>query len=109
MGSGLAPSARPGTTVSLLILALMGLARPSTPLVLGEAVNRGCPRQALGCPVRFLWTRCMAWILVGFERFAAFETPTGGHAMLHQNSVFHGLLKYVPWNRLEQIVEMHGA
>jgi len=29
--------------------------------------------------------------------------------MLHQNSVFHGLLKYVPWNRLEQIVEMHGA
>jgi IS4 transposase len=51
----------------------------------------------------------MAWILVGFERFAAFETRTGGHAMLHQNSVFHSLLKHVPWNRLEQLVENYGA
>lgn len=29
--------------------------------------------------------------------------------MLHQNSVFHGLLKYVPWHKLEQITERHGA
>jgi IS4 transposase len=51
----------------------------------------------------------MAWILVGFERLAAFETHTGAHAMLHQNSVFHDLLKHVPWRRLEQVVENHGA
>jgi IS4 transposase len=51
----------------------------------------------------------MAWILVGFERFAAFETRTGAHAMLHQNSVFHSLLKHVPWNGLEQVVEKYGA
>jgi len=51
----------------------------------------------------------MTWILVGFERFAAFETHTGAHAMLHQNSVFHSLLKQVPWNRLEQVVENYGA
>jgi IS4 transposase len=51
----------------------------------------------------------MAWILVGFERFAAFETRTGAHAMLHQNSVFHSLLKHVPWNGLEQLVEKYGA
>jgi len=29
--------------------------------------------------------------------------------MLHQNSVFHGVLKHVPWHKLEQSVEKHGA
>ena len=29
--------------------------------------------------------------------------------MLHQNSVFHGLLKLVPWHRLERFVAKHAA
>jgi IS4 transposase len=29
--------------------------------------------------------------------------------MLHQNSVFHGALKHVPWHLLDQSVEKHGA
>ena len=29
--------------------------------------------------------------------------------MLHQNSVFHSVLKCVPWHRLERSVEKHGA
>ncbi len=29
--------------------------------------------------------------------------------MLHQNSVFHSLLKHVPWNKFGQIIEKHGA
>jgi hypothetical protein len=29
--------------------------------------------------------------------------------MRHQNSVFHGLTKYVPWGRLDQIVEKYAA
>jgi Transposase DDE domain/Domain of unknown function (DUF4372) len=51
----------------------------------------------------------MAWILLRIERFAAFETRKGSHAMLHQNIVFHSLLKHVPWHKLEQLVEKHGA
>ena len=51
----------------------------------------------------------MAWILLRFERFAAFETRNGDHATLHQNTVFHSLMKHVPWHKLEQIVEKHGA
>ena len=51
----------------------------------------------------------MAWILLRFERLAAFETREGAHAMLHHNSVFHSLLKHVPWSELEQIVEKYGA
>ena len=51
----------------------------------------------------------MAWILLRFERLAAFETREGDHAMRHQNSVFHSLLNHVPWHKLMQIVEKHGA
>jgi IS4 transposase len=29
--------------------------------------------------------------------------------MLHQNSVLHSLLKHVPWHKLDQSVERHGA
>jgi IS4 transposase len=29
--------------------------------------------------------------------------------MLHQNSVFHGLTKHVPWRRFDQLVEKYGA
>jgi IS4 transposase len=31
------------------------------------------------------------------------------HAMLHQNSVFQGLLKHVPWGVFERLVEVHQA
>src|SRR5262249_60015851 len=51
----------------------------------------------------------MAWILLRFERWATFETRKGDRAMRHQNSVFHSLLKHVPWHRFEQFVEKHGA
>jgi transposase len=51
----------------------------------------------------------MAWILLSFERSPTFETRKGTHAMLHQNSVFHGLLKHVPWHKLKQSVDRHGA
>jgi IS4 transposase len=29
--------------------------------------------------------------------------------MLHQNTVFHSLTKYVPWHKFERLVEKHGA
>jgi hypothetical protein len=41
----------------------------------------------------------MAWILLS----------EGNHAMLHQNTVFHSVLKHLPWHKLEQSVEKHGA
>jgi IS4 transposase len=51
----------------------------------------------------------MAWILLDFERLAAFETRKESHAMRHQNSVFHSLLKHVPWHKLEALVEEYGT
>jgi hypothetical protein len=51
----------------------------------------------------------MAWILLCFDVLPTIETRKGTHAMLHQNSVFHSLLKHVPWHRLDQSVEKYGA
>jgi IS4 transposase len=51
----------------------------------------------------------MTWILLSFERLAAFETQKAIHIMQHQNSVFHGLTKYVPWSSLDRLVEKYGA
>src|ERR671937_504722 len=31
------------------------------------------------------------------------------NAMRHQNSVFHSVLKHVPWHRFDDLVEAHGA
>src|ERR1700719_3318377 len=31
------------------------------------------------------------------------------NAMLHENSVFHGLLKHLPWHRFDRLVEDYGA
>src|SRR5580692_3131815 len=51
----------------------------------------------------------MALILLCSKRLATFWDTEKDQAMLHQNSVFHGLLKLVPWHRFESLVEDHGA
>jgi hypothetical protein len=37
------------------------------------------------------------------------DTRVGVNAMRHQNSVFHGLLKHVPWDVVDRLVSAHGA
>ncbi len=51
----------------------------------------------------------MTWILLRFDRFAHVETQKEPHVMLHQNIVFHSVLKHLPWHKLDQSVEKHGA
>jgi IS4 transposase len=51
----------------------------------------------------------MALILLCSKRLATFWDTGKDQAMLHQNSVFHGLLKHVPWHRFDSLVEEHGA
>jgi len=51
----------------------------------------------------------MALILLCSKRLATFWDTEKDQAMLHQNSVFHSLLKHVPWHKLDQSVEKHGA
>lgn len=51
----------------------------------------------------------MALILLVRERFAAFWTREGDNAMRHHNSVFHQILKHIPWGPFDRLVERHGA
>lgn len=51
----------------------------------------------------------MALILLVRERFAAFWTREGDNAMRHHNSVFHQILKLIPWGEFDRLVAHHGA
>ena len=51
----------------------------------------------------------MALILLCSKRLATFWDTEKDQAMRHQNSVFHGVLKHVPWDRFDQLVESHGS
>ena len=46
----------------------------------------------------------MAWILLCFDVLPTLETQKEVHAMLHQNTAFHGLLKYLPWHYLKRLL-----
>ena len=52
----------------------------------------------------------MALIPLGSGRFADDpDTRRGVNAMRHQNSVFHGLLKHLPWAEFDRLVAVHRA
>ena len=46
-----------------------------------------------------------ALILLGSEGFATHLDLKGSQAVPHQNTVFHGLLKFVPWGVYDRLVE----
>ena len=48
-------------------------------------------------------------ILFASERFATTWTRKGINTMRHQNSVFHDLLKHIPWETFDRLVASHGA
>jgi hypothetical protein len=51
----------------------------------------------------------MAWILLRFDVLPTIKTREGSHAMRHHNTVFHGVLKLVPWHVLDRLVDEAGA
>ena len=51
----------------------------------------------------------MALIPLGSGRFTTVPDTSGVSAMRHHNSVFHGVLKHVPWDVFDALVEAHGA
>ena len=51
----------------------------------------------------------MALILLASKRLATIWTRIRINTMRHHNSVFHDLLKHVPWASFEHLVEEHGS
>ena len=56
-----------------------------------------------------LWTCCMVLILLVSKRLTTIWTQIRINTMRHQNSVFHDLLKRIPWSQFEQLVSSHDA
>jgi hypothetical protein len=52
---------------------------------------------------------CTALILLGFSWLRIIWTREEIKAVPHQNIVFHGLLKQIPWALLDRLVEQYGA
>jgi hypothetical protein len=53
--------------------------------------------------------RCTALILLDSSELRINWTRKGSNAVQHQNIVFHGLLKHVPWSVLDGLVKQHNA
>jgi IS4 transposase len=51
----------------------------------------------------------MALILLRTKRLATFWDTERSKAMQHHNSVFHGVLKHVPWQRFDALVDEHRS
>jgi hypothetical protein len=51
----------------------------------------------------------MTLIHTVFERLAAFETRKWSNVMRHENSVFHAVLKQVPWDEFDALVDKYGS
>jgi transposase len=51
----------------------------------------------------------MAWILLRFDVLPTIKTREGAHAMRHHNTVFHTVLKQVPWHVLDRLVDQFKA
>jgi hypothetical protein len=50
-----------------------------------------------------------ALILLGSRRFRIVWTCKRSNAVRHQNSVFHDLLKLIPWSEFDRLVDEHGS
>jgi len=48
-------------------------------------------------------------ILLVFKHLPVIWTREGTRAMRHNNSVFHGILKHIPWSAFDNLVEEHRA
>jgi IS4 transposase len=51
----------------------------------------------------------MTLILLCLERLATYRDTKEDNVMQHKNSVFHDVLKHVPWDEFGRLVETHGA
>src|SRR5271170_303062 len=51
----------------------------------------------------------MTLILLRHERLATFRDTERTNVMRHQNSVFHQVLKHVPWTAFDRLVEEHKS
>jgi len=71
--------------------------------------RRGCAGQAHGCPARFVLDGVHGVDSTRFQWIANQLDSIGSNAVQHQNIVFHGVLKHIPWAIVDRLVEEYDA
>ena len=71
--------------------------------------RRGWPGQAHARPARILLEKVHGIDSASVQWIANHLNMKRTNAVPHQNIVFHGLLKQIPWATFDQLVEEHGA
>jgi hypothetical protein len=61
------------------------------------------------CPAHFVLYDAHGTVSIRVWTFGDVRDTKGDHAVRHQNSVFHTVLKHLPWDEFERLVELHGA
>jgi hypothetical protein len=67
------------------------------------------PGQAHGCPARFVLDEVHGIDSTWFQLVTNHLDTEEIKAVQHQNIVFHGLLKHIPWSMFDRLVEKFGA
>ena len=68
-----------------------------------------CPALCHECPARFLLEKAHGIDSASVQVVANHLNMKRTNAVPHQNIVFHGLLKQIPWAWLDQLVEQHSS
>src|SRR6516164_11829120 len=70
---------------------------------------RGSPGRAHGCPAHFVLYDAHGTVCIRVWTLGTFRDTKGDNAVRHQNTVFHTVLKHLPWDEFERLVKVHGA
>src|SRR5450631_4510480 len=72
-------------------------------------LRRGCPGQAHGRLARCVLEEVHGIDSTRFQLVTNHLDTKGTNAVRHQNIVFHGLLKHIPWSMLDRLVDQYDA
>src|SRR5216684_567455 len=72
-------------------------------------LRRGCPAQGHERPARFVLEEVHGIDSTRFQLVTNHLDTKGINTVRHQNIVFHGLLKHIPWSIHDQLVDQHNA
>jgi len=93
-----------------LPLVMAGLlSRPSTPCLPKRRSGVDARDKRTGVRHGMCLQKRTALILLVFSWLRIIWTRKGINAVQHENIVFHGLLKHVPWAIFDRLVEQHDA
>ncbi len=67
------------------------------------------PGLCHGCPAHFVLYGWHGTVCIRVWTLATFQDTKGDNAVRHHNTVFHTVLKHLPWGEFERLVEVHGA